>query len=162
MPAAQNERLEMRVPADFKARLQEAARADHRSATDLVIAVMSCWLEGRRYEPIARPGQSVAGSGSKPAASGYSRPPGRPRAIRENEREQWLIDQLSRVIQPDGEYTTAELVAAVSRGDHHPTFGLSVDLQMLHIGFRQAIRASDEQRVWLGPDHPARAALLQP
>ncbi len=148
--------VHMRFPEGLKARLQAVADADRRSLTDLIIAISSCWLDGKRYQPIP---VGKAATLTTPD-TGYARPKGRPRQRNESLRESWLIDLLSKAMRDDNELILEDVVAYASpTGKHDVNFPRMVEAQLTLLGWERFTRLSDRASVWLGPEHPARVTV---
>ncbi len=151
--------ISLRLPSDLKLRIDEAARLDHRSTTDLVIAVLSCWLEGRRYEPVARLAAVTAPKAPR-VNPVFTRPPGRPRRANENARQPYLIELLERRTKPDEALSLTETVARVApKGSFAVGFPITVEDNLRLRDWLPFTRSADGQTLWLGPDHPHRREL---
>ncbi|AYJ85767.1 hypothetical protein D3Y57_07010 [Sphingomonas paeninsulae] len=152
MSDAQTSPISLRFPTALKNKLQEQAAIDRRTLTDLVIAITSCWLDGRTYQPLARLAKPAK---EKPA---FIRPPGRPARPNESLRAQWLIPSIEAGLFDQTEVTLEDayyLATGNKLSDQVQNFDVVFAAQLVLLGWQKMTPADKPDTfVWLSPEHP--------
>ncbi len=146
--------ISMRFPVDIKNRLAIAADHDHRTMTELVVAITACWLDNTLYRPISRPARPGK---PKPAPKQrFKRRPGRVPAASPNPYASEVLARFETIRDPSRDVWTLEDIAVAAFNAPLSSMAVNFDVAirktLLVMGWRECFDThNDDALVWLPP-----------
>lgn len=147
------ERIVFRLPTDLKADLDQIAEAEGLPLNTLAQLVLRAFTRGKLYQ-LTNPADDIEPAPEPTSGFDYRRERKQPRKAQPANLMPHDLDDAKTGLQRLGnpQETTAHDVAAAFNPDHSEGFVLGVENALLCLGYEQAIRNSDDARVWVRPD----------